>query len=92
MISGIFFFIRMVLFSFFVVVIDFGIMFFGYVFFFFNDYEKDFLRILVVNWFVGSGCLVFLKILICVLFDFKGEFYLFGFEVEDKYFDLVFEN
>lgn len=32
---------------------------------------------------------VFFKIFICVFFDLKGEFVVFGIDVEDKYIELV---
>lgn len=72
-----------------VVVIDFGIIFFGYVFFFCYEFDKDFEKISIINWVVGGQVLVFLKIFFVVLLKLDRIFYLFGFEVENKYGDLV---
>lgn len=70
-----------------VVVIDFGMIFSGYVYFLISDYKKDFLKIYFLIWENdGNGIQ---KILIFILFDDKGEFYSFGYEVEKKYLDLV---
>lgn len=70
-----------------VVVIDFGMIFSGYVYFLISDYKKDFLKIYFLIWKNdGNGIQ---KILIFILFDDKGEFYSFGYEVEKKYLDLV---
>lgn len=54
---------------FFVVVIDFGIFFFGYVFVIWVDKEKDLLIIYVFNWYVLDVGLIIFKILMIVLLD-----------------------
>lgn len=38
----------------FVVVIDFGIVYSGYVYFFCNDYKLDFFKI-IINYWIGEG-------------------------------------
>lgn len=73
-----------------VVVLDFGIIYFGYVFFFKIDYIDDFFKIIVnMMWMIGSKSLFFQKILICFLLCFDKMFYLFGFEVEEYYLSFV---
>lgn len=62
-----------------VVVIDFGIIFFGYVFFFWDNWVK----VLINNW--QGGFLFFYKVFIVFLLNSKVEFVVFGFDVEDKY-------
>lgn len=75
-----------------VVVIDFGIIYSGYVFLFKYEYEIDFLKVCFNNWVAGFRSLVLLKISTCVLFDKDKVFDFFGYEVEDKYLELVEEE
>lgn len=69
-----------------VVVIDIGIIYFGYVFFMKNDWGK----VYISKWVGGS--FVFLKVLICLfLKDDFIELY-FGYEVEDRYVDFILDE
>lgn len=61
----------------FVVVIDFGIIYFGYVFLLMSDWFK----VLISNWIGGK--VVILKIFIVFFFDVNKEIKVFGYEVED---------
>lgn len=72
-----------------VVVLDFGIVYGGYVYFFWNDYKLDFFKI-IINYWIGEGLqIMFLKVFFLVLFNFDKIFNLFGYRVEEEYFNLV---
>lgn len=75
-----------------VVVIDFGIIYFGYVFFFYDEFKRDLIKSFLKNWVDFISLMMYCKILICVLFNKEKELDKFGFEVEVKYLDLMFEN
>lgn len=62
-----------------VVVMDFGIIYFGYVFVMRDDFKKDLLIIDVFYW-CDVGFILF-KILMIVLIDKNEKFVVFGFEV-----------
>lgn len=85
------FFVRKVMLNFLVVVFDFGLIFFVCVIFIWSN-QKDLLSIKVFVWCLVNGSLMFLKILICILFDLVGIFYFFGDDVEEKYLSLVFDD
>ncbi|XP_069131333.1 heat shock 70 kDa protein 12B-like [Argopecten irradians] len=72
--------------------IDFGTTFSGYAFSTKNDYQSNPQNVSSVTWSAGSGCLQSLKTSTCILFDPKGNFHSFGFEAEDKYCDLAYDN
>lgn len=69
-----------------VVVIDFGIIFFGFVFFLKSDWGK----VLINIWF--GGFLILYKVLICLFLKKDYKEYFFGYEVEDKYLDLILDD
>ncbi|XP_060065294.1 heat shock 70 kDa protein 12B-like [Ylistrum balloti] len=72
--------------------IDFGTTFSGYAFSTKNDFLSNPQNVSSFTWSAGSGCLQSLKTSTCVLFDPKGNFHSFGFEAEDKYCDLAYDN
>ncbi|XP_033742556.1 heat shock 70 kDa protein 12B-like [Pecten maximus] len=72
--------------------IDFGTTFSGYAFSTTNDFKSSPQNVASVTWSAGSGCLQSLKTSTCVLFDQNGDFHSFGFEAEDKYSDLAYDN
>lgn len=73
----------------FVVVIDFGNIFFGYVFVLRNDVENDLLKIYIFLWIVLSGFLILFKILMIILLNIDVQVVVFGFDVELKYIELL---
>lgn len=75
-----------------VVVIDFGIIYFGCVFFFYDEFMKDLVKSFVKNWIDFNSLMMYCKMLICILFNEEKEFNEFGFVVEVKYLDLMLEN
>lgn len=71
------------------VVIDFGMIYLGYVFLLKDGWEKEFLKINLNVWNVGIKCLLFLKVLIIFLLNFDKSFLFFGYDVEIEYLDMV---
>lgn len=69
-----------------VVVIDFGMVYLGYVFLFWGDFKNDLFKIIVYKW---SRDLLIFKILICVLFDGIKKFIVFGYDVEKIFGELL---
>lgn len=73
-----------------VVVIDFGIIYLGYVYLMIDDYKKDKFNIFLVMWkFV---IMIFFKIFMFVLLDFDKVLVVFGYDVEFEYIFLVEKN
>lgn len=74
--------------------IDFGTTHSGYAFSFENDYKVDPLKISTNqnNWVAGSWGLVSLKAPTCVLLSPRQEFIAFGYEAEDLYSELAFDE
>lgn len=73
--------------------IDFGTTFSGYAFSFKYDYKRDPPKISTnQNWKAGSRGLMSLKAPTCVLLSPKQELVAFGYEAEDLYSELTFEE
>ncbi|OWF53935.1 heat shock 70 kDa protein 12B-like [Mizuhopecten yessoensis] len=72
--------------------IDFGTTYSGYAFSTRNDFQTSPLNASCMTWTAGSGRLQSLKTSSCVLFNPDGEFDSFGFDAEDKYSELAFED
>lgn len=75
-----------------VAAIDFGITLSGYAFSFVHDHIKDPLKISTRIWKAGSQNLISLKTPTCVLLSPKQEFKAFGYEAEDKYSEMAFDE
>ena len=75
-----------------VAAIDFGTTFSGYAFSFLHEYDKKLLNISVIKWNSRMGPLTTEKTSTCVLFDKDRKFHSFGYEAEDKYSSLAFDN
>lgn len=76
-------------------IIDFGIIFLGYVFFIKYDFLIDLKNIKKINikyWVDFISIMLYYKILICILFIKEKKFSEFGFDVEVKYLDLLFDD
>ncbi|KAJ8298440.1 hypothetical protein KUTeg_024971 [Tegillarca granosa] len=75
-----------------VAAIDFGTTYSGYAFAFRHDYESDPLKITGNQWLTGSQAGVSLKTPSCVLFNPRGHFHSFGYEAEEEYVNLAYEE
>ena len=77
----------------FVVAIDFGTTYSGYVLSSIDDFKKDPLKIVANQaWNAGSQRLLSLKTPTCLLLDDKEELVSFGYEAENKYSNIVIDR
>lgn len=67
-------------------------MFIGYVYFSRYDFQIDFLKVLLKLWVDFFSLMIYNKIFMCILFIKEKEFSEFGFDVEVKYLDLLFDD